>query len=315
MPHMAALQEEYADQGVTMISVTDEKLATVQRFLQRKVRSRRSENDEESDGNNAKKTTTYHELTSAYHLACDPDGSVFKDYMEAADQNGIPAAFLIGKTGKVEWVGHPMVIDQPLEAVLNDNWDRAKFAKEFDQSQQASRLLSVIRGHMETASTKRAVEAIDKFLESDPPVDVRREFRMIKLRVLSNDPRFYEETSKFAMEWLGNQFDDPSDANEVTWAIYELAETGDFENQDVLEAALKVTQAAADKADADSKCFIMDTAAHLQHFLGDHKVALKTQTDAYEMADDEQKEQLVEFYEELKQLGVTTGAANASEKP
>lgn len=37
----------------------------------------------------------------------DPDGSVTKDYYEAAGPNGIPVAFIVGKTGEIEWIGTP----------------------------------------------------------------------------------------------------------------------------------------------------------------------------------------------------------------
>jgi thiol-disulfide isomerase/thioredoxin len=38
IPHLAQLQEDYADKGVTVISVSDEKLDTITKFLDEKVR-------------------------------------------------------------------------------------------------------------------------------------------------------------------------------------------------------------------------------------------------------------------------------------
>ena len=43
-----------------------------------------------------------------YHVAMDTEGAFMADsWMKAADQNGIPAAFLV-QQGKVVWIGHPM---------------------------------------------------------------------------------------------------------------------------------------------------------------------------------------------------------------
>ena len=61
----------------------------------------------------------------AYTLTADPDGSVSNDYMRAARRRGIPTAFIIGKDGRIEWIGHPMRMDEVLDAVLSGEWDRA----------------------------------------------------------------------------------------------------------------------------------------------------------------------------------------------
>ena len=34
--------------------------------------------------------------------------------MQAAYQPGIPTAFIVGKDSKIEWIGHPMRMDEPL---------------------------------------------------------------------------------------------------------------------------------------------------------------------------------------------------------
>jgi len=46
-------------------------------------------------------------------------------YMRAAGKNGIPTAFIVGTNGNIEWIGHPLKMDQILarliagESVLN----------------------------------------------------------------------------------------------------------------------------------------------------------------------------------------------------
>jgi len=42
------------------------------------------------------------------------DGAMSKNWMGAADQNGIPTAFIVNGDGVIAWIGHPMRMDKPL---------------------------------------------------------------------------------------------------------------------------------------------------------------------------------------------------------
>jgi thiol-disulfide isomerase/thioredoxin len=59
----------------------------------------------------------------SYTVAIEESDKMAENWMKAAGQNGIPAAFIVDKAGKVAWVGHPMSIDKPLEEVLAGKWD------------------------------------------------------------------------------------------------------------------------------------------------------------------------------------------------
>jgi thiol-disulfide isomerase/thioredoxin len=144
MPHLAALQQEYADKQVQIISITAEDLKTVEAFLDRNVRGE----DEK----------TYRELTAAYCLTSDPDRSCDADYMKAAQQRGIPTAFIVGKDGHIEWIGHPMSMDEPLASVVNSTWDRERFAAEFEQMKR-------VRQAYTEGMTGDAVAAIERLEE------------------------------------------------------------------------------------------------------------------------------------------------------
>ena len=125
MPHLSKLQEQYTDYDVTFIGVSDEDLQTVISFLFK---------EDKKDGkiNNDR---------TQYTLTTDPDESVKNDYFRAAGQTGIPSAFIIGKDTKVEWIGHPMEMDEPLEAVVKDTWDRDAFKIKFQDDRRAQEIL------------------------------------------------------------------------------------------------------------------------------------------------------------------------------
>lgn len=118
MPHLSELQKKYADYGVEFISVSDEDLQTVISFL---FKENKSDGKIQND-------------RIGYTLTTDPDESVKNDYFRAAGQRGIPCAFIIGKDTKIEWIGHPMSMDDPLEAVVRDTWDRDEAKDKFENA-------------------------------------------------------------------------------------------------------------------------------------------------------------------------------------
>ena len=148
MPHLAELQGEYSDKQVQIISITTEDLKTVEAFLDRNVRG-----DDEK---------TYRELTAAYCLTSDPDRSCYADYMEAAQQQGIPTAFIVGKDGHIEWIGHPNRLDEPLGSIVDSTWDRDLFAAEFEFTKPIEQAFNDgMRG-----STADAIESLKKLADT-----------------------------------------------------------------------------------------------------------------------------------------------------
>jgi hypothetical protein len=51
------------------------------------------------------------------------EGFMAEHWMKAAEQKGIPTAFVIDKDTRVAWIGHPMAIDEPLAKIVAGNWD------------------------------------------------------------------------------------------------------------------------------------------------------------------------------------------------
>lgn len=70
-----------------------------------------------------------------YRVALDLNGSANQEFMAKAGARGIPTAFVIDKTGRVKWHGHPMSpeFEQELEAVQNQRAPAAKNTKSRDE--------------------------------------------------------------------------------------------------------------------------------------------------------------------------------------
>jgi thiol-disulfide isomerase/thioredoxin len=152
MPHLAEIQQRHAD-DVTVISVSDEDPEKIEKFLDRE-----------------KGDTTFREITSGYWLTTDPDRSVSTAYMRAAGQSGIPAAFIVGKTGVIEWIGHPMRMDEPIAKVIAGEWDRVAFAAERDEEMMVRKRSAEISRLIQQNNFTEALAGFDSLI-SEVKVD------------------------------------------------------------------------------------------------------------------------------------------------
>lgn len=144
MPHLRDLQQRHGD-AITIVSVSDESPDVIEKFLER----------ESGD-------TTFKEITAHYRLATDPDGSVKQDYMRAAGQQGIPTAFIVGKTGLIEWIGHPMRMDAPVAGVLSGEWDRDAYARQMREEKEVQARLQAVQQFVQRKQFSEAVKAVDE---------------------------------------------------------------------------------------------------------------------------------------------------------
>ncbi len=291
MPHIVETQKKYAEKGVQIVSISNEPKETVEEFLDRKVP--RSE-----------KEMTFRDLTKSYCLTTDPDGSVNESYMEAAGQNGIPCAFIVGKDGKIEWIGHPMQMDEPLKSVVEGKWDRKAFADEFKEQQEAEALQMKVQQQVGLLlRDKKFKEALEKFDELTAPVkspEMKLQFAMMKLRLHQIASSEQSEVAKTLKDTLAMASKDPMMSNQVAWTVWEMIEQGQLKkDKELLGEALKVAQAAADKLEGEPKAMTLDTVAHLNYGLGNIADAIKAQKAAIAIMGD--KDEYKAFLEELEE--------------
>lgn len=291
MPHIVEMQSKYADKGVQIISISDEPLDTVQEFLDRDVPR-------------SKEPKTFRELTKSYSLTTDPDGSSNESYMQAAKQNGIPCAFLVGKDSKIEWIGHPMELDAALDAVVEGKWDRAKFAEEFKESQEMQSLMQDVQiqvgGLLRKKKMTEALAKMDEFIEKVKKPEIKLQFSMMKLnlhQIAGSDDKEVASTFESIFKLAETN---PMMINQVARIAWEMSDNGQLNSKETLKAALVLARAAAEKQEGNTKAATLDTVAHLEYSLGNLETALKIQQEAIALADDEQKEGLKEFLEKLK---------------
>lgn len=61
-----------------------------------------------------------------YHVAVDAaDNRVANAWMKKADEGGLPTSFIVGKDGKIAWIGHPANLESVLNQVVAGTFDVA----------------------------------------------------------------------------------------------------------------------------------------------------------------------------------------------
>jgi thiol-disulfide isomerase/thioredoxin len=319
MPHLADLQKQYADK-VTIISVSDEDKETVEAFLDTPVRGMPGEETEETAEDAAeaeeKPKLTYRELTSVYQLTADPDASTSEDYMVASGQNGIPCSFIVGKSGYIEWIGHPMGIDDALARVVDDTWDRDAFLKEFKEQQMRELAMRKVQRALSSGDYEGAMALIEKLNKdkADPQLTMLAK-RLKGVVMVQQFVNSIAEDEAAAAKELPGVLEQaaamgPSMVNQIGAHIVELADTDQIDNPELLKAAADGVAATIDKDEPIPP--LLDTAARLYHAAGDDKQALEHQRLALEVAKSpewarqlpgEMLEEMTNFLKELEGKG------------
>ena len=294
MPVMALLQEKYADEDVQIISVSDQDIDTVQQFLETRL-----------PGDKEKRS--FGDLTNSYCLTADPDRSTHKDYFEAAGQTGIPVSFLIGKTGEIEWIGHPGEIEKALKGVIAGDWDREEAKKE--NAKRKKLIEDAQKAGMKVAGIIQKVRTMINDDEEDAAIDLLNEavedeelelfadkidFLKMTLLVQRNSERLNRELQDFIKRYE----EDPTAVNNMVWTIYERYEAKGDVDEAVLETCLEGSKQAV-KGLPDSPA-LLDTLAHFTYLVEeDLDKAIELQAKAVELGED-REEDLRPFLEELQ---------------
>jgi len=284
MPHIVETQAKYKDKGVQVVSISDEDLETVEEFLAKTVRGE----DEK----------TYGDLTKSYCLTTDPDRSVYKSYMQAAGQNGIPTAFIVGKNGMVEWIGHPMEMDTPLEEVVAGKWDREKFALKMKAEKEVSIFMNKVVGKLRSGNEEEAMEMINEKIASSDSDELKNQLRSMKLSILMQTGGDEKEVIQTAREVLSG-IKEPMSVNDLVWALYEMSVEGDLKDKKFLMELAGKAEKAATAAAKDQAWMILDTAGHLYYAAGDLDKAIEIQKKAVAAPGSDESEDVADFLKKL----------------
>jgi thiol-disulfide isomerase/thioredoxin len=309
MPHLAELQNKYRGENVQIISVSDEPLETVEEFLKR-----------EADGKDGGKTT-FAEITSAYSLTTDPDQSTYEAYMVAAQQRGIPTAFLIGKDGVIEWIGHPMEMDEPLASVVSGSWDRVAYAKAYAERQAAQEAFATtLQKASQLANAGKfaeAAEVVETELAKELPDQIRMQLTGIKYEIKLMGGIIDEEMLTVIRERIASSQGDLRAMVGIGSILYQITKDPKKDHPEVLpliDESIASIKKELETAEDGAKAMLLDTLAHLQEGKGDLDAAIETQQSAIESADPRLKDRLTRYLDQLNEAKAAPAEAEESEE-
>jgi thiol-disulfide isomerase/thioredoxin len=251
IPHLNEVHEKYKDKGLIVIGqdVWERDESLVEPFVKKM----------------AEKMT--------YRVALDDkskeeEGAMAETWMKAAGQNGIPAAFVVNRQGKIAWIGHPMSLkEQVLEDILADRYD----LKKWDDA--------------ETAVTE-----MEKLL----PANMRSGLGMVRFQILAGRGD-YDGAYKAAAVLSEKEPDNAMLQNQIAWTI---ATNKELEKRD-LALAEKIAE-RANKAAQGKDPGILDTLARVQFMNGKKKEAIETEQKAVDLAEGDMKEEFEKFLADYK---------------
>ncbi len=203
IPHLTELAKKYKGKanftGVSVYERPDTDMAAVEKFVKDEGES------------------------MSYNVAADAKGGVMaKSWMEAAKQEGIPTAFVIGKDGKILWIGHPMggldeVLDQVVEGTFDPKAEAAKQTRQQKEMAARQKAFQPMIQAMQAKKWKEAVAEMDKLEAADFELKEQLKFARFTATVNFDD----DAAQKLAAE-LGEQYKDNAEAlNSVVWPLVE----------------------------------------------------------------------------------------------
>lgn len=269
MPHLTKLSQDYANKGVVILGISDEEVTKVTDFLNK---------DEWKE-------------KAQYTLGTDPDRSVYKDYMTAAGQSGIPTAFIV-KDKTVQWIGHPMSMDEPLAQVVAGKWDVAAAKTKFEAQAREARVMQERNKAFAKARKDKDWDALIKLYDqtiADMPADSTTGLRLQKFQLLVGAANKPAEGYVLGRELATQLKSNAEGLNQIAWFVLDDASVKTRDLAFAMDTAKAAVAASGEKNPA-----ILDTLARAYWETGDKDQAVAIQKKAVELAGDTEADQLKE---------------------
>lgn len=216
-------------------------------------------------------------------------------WMQAAGQNGIPSAFIV-KDNTIQWIGHPMEMEKPLEQVKAGTFDLAAFKKDFDKEAEANRKqmegqkkLQDIIALFDGGKRAEAKKNLDALVTENP--DMAQSADAIKFGWLAQeDPKAWKgEVTKLVKS--GNE---DSVMKVCGYAIRQVKAKGE-----ALEQGRFAIQSALDATKRDH-FMVLQYADYFYRQTGDAKAQLQTTTRLLELFPKSPAKDNVEYKQSLE---------------
>ena len=216
----------------------------------------------------------------AYRIATDPEQAIWKRYFGSADEPAIPRAFIVGRTGLIEWIGNPLTIHRPLASVVDGSWDRDDFRAEWQRRQRLAGPERELAAAWQAQEWERALEIVRRMMAIDPESP---RYQVQEFALLVGGLNRPEEGYKLGEQLMAEYWQEPTVLNYLAW----IAVAGDNVQRHDLDFALKAATRACEMMNW-GEGGTLDTLARIYYEKGDLETALKWQREAVKYPYNEQ---------------------------
>ena len=252
IPHLNELYDIYHHDGLEVIGISSgEKKQTVESFVHHQ-------------GDNMQ-----------YNIALDRRASTKRSWMDAAGLKGIPAAFLVGPNGRIQWMGnpHPMAdqeeLDEILPKVLDGRYDVLLM-------KDAEPLLEAAKRHHDLKNWRMAFNYLDRVIELDNHIFAFEHFK--KYEIMAVDMEDPQRADQYAQKLISDYSDDATFLKRFAKMIATSPKIPD--NQRAMDTALKAAKAARKAFGSDDPKGLAIVAL-IHHHRGEHQQAVELQREAF----------------------------------
>jgi thiol-disulfide isomerase/thioredoxin len=223
------------------------------------------------------------------------DGPMAKNWMAAAQQDGIPTAFVVNGDGKIVWIGHPGEMDKPLSAIVAGTYDLQAAKEAFKKEAERKVKINALRTRLMTAQREgpaAVVKVLDEAIKEMP--DLENNLGQLKFNTMMEDKDAnQQELLKYGQHIIHETLkNDAEGLNRLAWTIVD-PESKKKPTKTQVQIALEAAK-QADQAAKGESAQIADTLARAYFLSGDVNKALECQERACKLAKGAQ------FEEELK---------------
>lgn len=225
-------------------------------------------------------------------------GFMATNWMEAAGQTGIPSSFVVGKDGKIAWIGHPAKLTEGLLAeVAAGTFDSAKAAAMAAQERELKaandQRLAKMRAAAGNQDWDAALAALDEIEKADPKMGPRLGLSRLNFTLKKGDQPASVKLARQLSE--GDQGRIPQILNQIAWMLLtEFKEPAADTISAAIDLATKGLEAAREHGDTyGADASLLETLARGRFLAGDNPGAVKAQEEAISaMKDAELKQQM-----------------------
>lgn len=115
-----------------------------------------------------------------------PGGKVAAAWLDAAGESGVPTSFIVGRNGKIVWIGHTIMLDSVLDQIVARTFDFKRYAEEraAQQAEEARerKLFARFNALQQAGRHKEAVAELDRIAKAQP--DYGRRMVLVRFSLL-----------------------------------------------------------------------------------------------------------------------------------